>query len=349
MTSAERIAVEPAVMIWARESAGLDLDQAARKLSVSRSSLEGWEAGDKPPTIKQLRKAAKAYRRPLAVLLLSSPPNDFSPLRDFRRTGATEPMRSPELMTEVKRALTQREVFLELSEVSPASLAASDQIPAIGEDVSSEAAGILLRQALNLDSIPQATWSRPSEALNRCIGAVERLGVIVMQTHGIEVEELRGFSISELPYQVIALNGKDCPRARLFTLFHELAHLALRADHLPDLHEEETRHRTSDDETEHYCNSVAASILMPANAFLTEPLVAQSDGSKDWSLDELSQLTAGFGASSEAVLLRLVASKRPPGKLTGQGEQSLKMCTPRPEVVCVSGNGSPRVGRPTTY
>lgn len=306
MSASERIAITPAVISWARESAGLGPDQAAHKLTVSRATLDGWETGEKPPTIKQLRKAAKAYRRPLAVLLLPSPPTDFSPLQDFRRTSAAETSKSPELVSEVKRALTQREVFLELGEVAPTSVVSSDDIPRLDQGTSPEVAGSRLRETLGLDSIPSSLWSRPGEALNRCIRAVEKLGVIVIQTQGVEISELRGFSISESPHPVIALNGKDFPRPRLFTLLHELAHLGLRAGGLCDLHESTTTRATSLDSTEHYCNAVAASALMPAESLMRDASVARAESSYDWSLAELSQLSARFGASSEAVLLRLV-------------------------------------------
>ncbi|MHB2029307.1 MAG: ImmA/IrrE family metallo-endopeptidase [Acidimicrobiales bacterium] len=307
MSASERIAVTPAVIIWARESAGLDPDKAAHKLTVSRTTLDGWETGEKPPTIKQLRKVAKTYRRPLAVLLLPSPPTDFMPLQDFRRASAAETPQSPELVSEVKRALSQRDVFLELAELAPASVAPSDQLPIISQDTGSEEAGALLRSALELDSIPTAVWGRPNEALNRCIRAVEALGVIVIQTQGVEIDELRGFSISEPPYPVIALNGKDFPRPRLFTLFHELAHLALRAGGLCDLHEARASKATGRDDTEHYCNAVAASVLMPAELLLRDPGVSQAGADYGWTLDELGQLSARFGASSEAVLLRLLS------------------------------------------
>ena len=307
MSTAERIRVAPAVIIWARQSAGLDPDQAARKLTVSRTTLDGWETGDRPPTIKQLRKAAEAYRRPLAVLLLPSPPTDFSPLQDFRLISAADTPQSPELVSEVKRALTQREVFLELDEVAPMALVQSAQLPMIEQRMSSDAAGALLREALDLDSVPRALWSRPPDALNYCLRAVETLGVIVIQTQGVEIDELRGFSISEPPHPVIALNGKDFPRPRLFTLFHELAHISLRVGGLCDLHEAETNRVMSQDYTEHYCNSVAASVLMPAHTILRNAAVAQAREDYDWSLDELSQLSARFGASSEAVLLRLIS------------------------------------------
>ena len=307
MSSSERIVITPAVITWARESAGLDPDQAAHKMTVSRATLDGWESGEKPPTIKQLRKAAKAYRRPLAVLLLPSPPTDFSPLQDYRRSGASETSKSPELVSEVKRALTQREVFLELGEVAPTSVVSSDEIPRLDQAGSPEVGGSRLREALRLGSLPQSVWSRPGDALNRCIRAVEELGVIVIQTQGVEISELRGFSISESPHPVIALNGKDFPRPRLFTLLHELAHLGLRAGGLCDLHESQTSRSTSWDSTEHYCNAVAASALMPAESLMRDTAVARAGSTYDWSLGELSQLSARFGASSEAVLLRLVS------------------------------------------
>jgi len=41
--------------------------------------------------------------------------------------------------------------------------------------------------------------------------------------------------------------------------------------------------------------------------FLRDPIVAQAEQTYDWSLAELNDLSARFGASSEAVLLRLVS------------------------------------------
>jgi Zn-dependent peptidase ImmA (M78 family) len=220
--------------------------------------------------------------------------------------GAAVTPRSPELVSEVKRALTQREVFLELDEVAPTSVVSSDDIPDINQRMNPDKAGSQLREALGFDSIPQSLWSRPNEALNRCIRAAEELGVIVIQTQGVEISELRGFSISESPHPVVALNGKDFPRPRLFTLLHELAHLGLRAGGLCDLHEPQARGATSRDSTEHYCNAVAASTLIPAEVLLREVSVARAESTYEWSLAELSQLSARFGASSEVVLLRLV-------------------------------------------
>lgn len=61
--------VKPSVLKWARESLNLPLADAAKKIGVKVSKLSEWESesGGSSPTIGQLRKAANAYKRPLAV------------------------------------------------------------------------------------------------------------------------------------------------------------------------------------------------------------------------------------------------------------------------------------------
>jgi Zn-dependent peptidase ImmA (M78 family) len=172
--------------------------------------------------------------------------------------------------------------------------------------MSSDDAGGYLRTLLRLQEPASAIWRNPNDALNTSIAGVERLGILVVQTRGIKRGEMRGFSISEWPFPVVALNGGEWPRPRIFTLLHELCHLAINAGGLCDLHERRSE-PTADDQVEHYCNEVAASALMPRAIFLSQPEIQRADRLHEWSLDELRMLTSRFGASSEAVLLRLVA------------------------------------------
>lgn len=85
MTSRVYADIDPALLRWARRTAGYDLPTAAAKLGQDARRLEAWEAGEQRLTVPQLRKAAQVYRRPLAVFYLSEPPKGFSALRDFRR------------------------------------------------------------------------------------------------------------------------------------------------------------------------------------------------------------------------------------------------------------------------
>ena len=304
----ERISVQGSVLAWARRSAGFRAPKdVAGKLGVSVATVEKWEDNELDPTITQLRTAAKVYHRPLAVLLLREPPADFDAMRDFRNVEqADEAEWSPELHVEFRRAVLQREVMLELSEVSPDSVPDAETVVGVSLSAGPEAGGEAIRQFLGVTMAQQRVTGDPGVALNLWISAVEARGVIVMQTKGVELSETRGFSISEWPYPVIALNGSDWPRPRLFTLLHEMAHLALNLGGLCDLHVEAAG--ASDIET--FCNQVAASALLPASTLLSDPLVAQTSSGANWLLPELSALSSKYQVSSEAILLRLVSLGR---------------------------------------
>lgn len=311
MAPSERLPVAPTVLLWARQTAGLDEEEAASRIAVSRGILAAWESGSLEPTIEQLRAASRVYRRPLAVLLLPEAPLDFQPLRDFRRLpeASARAAWSPALHAEFKRAVTQREVFLELGQLSPSSLVGRRTELVIDSRTPADEVAARLRDALALDDLPPRLWSSPGEALNACIRATEMLGMLVIQTRGITTAEMRGFSISDTPFSVIALNGRDSPRARLFTLFHELCHVALASGGVCDLHETQPL-RDASDRIEHYCNEVAASTLLPRERVLSHPTVEQAGRGHAWTLPELATLSRAFGASSEAVLLRLITLDR---------------------------------------
>ncbi len=67
-------AIQPKILTWARETAGLSLDEAAVALGTKAERLASLEAGADEPTRPLLVKMAKAYRRPLLVFYLVEPP-----------------------------------------------------------------------------------------------------------------------------------------------------------------------------------------------------------------------------------------------------------------------------------
>ncbi|MFG2790002.1 ImmA/IrrE family metallo-endopeptidase [Streptomyces sp. NPDC048419] len=303
MSASQRIPVAAGILEWARKTAGYDKTLASKRLTVKEDRLTAFEQGELQPTINQLRQMSKLYKRPLAVLLLPAPPKEFDALRDFRRTGeAADLSWSPALHAEYKRALSQREVVLELSELSPSSVIASHHGFQLTRDTNPEDAGKALREFLGMDSWKSGIINNPRNALRAAIDAVENHGILVLQTRDVDISEMRGFSTSAWPYPVIILNGSDWPRPKLFTLLHEMCHLALNAGGLCDLHESTTQKR-SEDRVEQYCNRVAASALMPAGRVMSDPVVRTTE---QWTLDGLLGASQRFGASSEAFLLRLI-------------------------------------------
>ena len=54
---------------------------------------------------------------------------------------------------------------------------------------------------------------------------------MVAQITGVSLSEMRGISMYYDTFPIIAINNKDFERAKVFSLFHEVAHLVRRSHH----------------------------------------------------------------------------------------------------------------------
>jgi Zn-dependent peptidase ImmA (M78 family)/transcriptional regulator with XRE-family HTH domain len=294
------------LLVWARQSSGYEIAAAAAKLKVTEDRLRSWEAGAARPTIAQLRNAAKAYKRPLAIFYLPAPPADFQPLRDYRRVPDAQLGKlSPELLATIRRARAVRETAIELSELADEPLGSAPQLGRAGDP---EGFGADARELLGVTLAQQATWRDQRRALNAWIDAVSRLDILVLQAQSIAVEEMRGFSISAERLPVIVLNGADMPRGRIFTLLHEFAHVLMQADGVCDV-APQNRARGPSDEIEIFCNRVAAATLMPLAAFRSEPELRDAPADGRWTEDVVRALSERYSVSAETVVRRLYAMK----------------------------------------
>src|SRR5262249_33728614 len=129
---------------------------------------------------------------------------------------------------------------------------------------------------------------------------LEAKGVLLFQ-FSIPVEEARAFSLMEhLP--IIVLSSKDSYPARVFSTFHELAHLFLRQPGLciPEI----ARPRTSDHQIEQVCNAAAGLALVPTDQLLSRAEARSLRRDTD-AHDMLEPLARHFGVSRQVILRRL--------------------------------------------
>jgi Zn-dependent peptidase ImmA (M78 family)/DNA-binding XRE family transcriptional regulator len=305
-----RAPIEPSVLVWARETAGMSQDQAAMALGVPSAQVRKWETGDLHPTMGQLRTIAEKYRRPLGTFLLREPPQEAAQTpHDFRHlAGGIPAAKSPALIAQLRLAANRRvqalELYDELGERPPVfSLMAT-------VDESADVVAERVRAFLNVSLDEQRRWRTPEVALAAWKEAFEAAGVLVFQFSKLDVTQMRGVSLADLPLPVIITNAKDSPSARVFTLFHELAHLALRSSGLCDLDQGDTR-PPEEQRTEVFCNAIAAAALVPKRALLSLPYVRARPGvTIEWTDDEIDQIRREFGVSRFVVLRRLVATDR---------------------------------------
>lgn len=298
MSTAFTPKVNPALLVWTRRTAGLNLAAAAKRIRVSEDALKAWEEGAAVPTIGELRRASEAYKRPLAIFMLPEPPREWSAIHDYRKLpeeiAGEGP--SPALLAELRRAEERREIAIEILEdgEEPPAFPVIASVAEDPEDVADR-----IRAALGVSIDEQQAWDDKHEASHDWIRAVERLGVLVFQASRIPLSEMRGVSISFAQFPIVLINGADAARGRIFSMLHEVTHLALRQGGVCLFHDS--------DATEVFCNHVAGAILIPARSILADPLLTRRRrGPGVWTDAEIRRLARRFSASEEATLRRLV-------------------------------------------
>lgn len=299
------IDVASGVLTWARESIGLPLEVAAKRLGIKPATLAAMEEGSRPIALAKVRQMAKLYDRPLIAFFLPGPPHEEELLPDFRVIHDGESRAwSPALTRAFRRAVGQREVMLSLT----SSEDSEEQIPEVfltlNLRTNPEEAAQSVREWLEP---PTLRSNNPYDHLSAWINQVEERGILVTQMSDVPIEEARGFSIGRYPLPVIAINGAEPPRGKLFTLVHEVAHILLHRSALCDLEDAEASSAGPEGRhLEWYCNSVAAAVLMPRRAVMEAVGTRNAGRDTSWSDDDLKVLAGGFGVSAEAMLVRLI-------------------------------------------
>jgi Zn-dependent peptidase ImmA (M78 family)/transcriptional regulator with XRE-family HTH domain len=283
-----RVPINGATLRWARNLAHITEEELGRAAGMSASRIAEIEDGSDSPTYVQTRKLAKKLDRPTAFLLVDPPATaDIPTTADFRGGGDDI---TALLARELKRAEAHRRTLhdLEGSVATPPELA-----PVTRRTVTQSAE--FARQALgiNIDSVPNVAPGNP--AFNYWRGLLEHAGFIIFQSTGIGLDVYRGLSIYHDTLPIILLNGADSAAGKIFTLFHELAHLANRTSGLCLLEE-----RITD---EALCNAFAAEFLMPT--IRVETLV------RDLHHDEeVAKVATHFRVSKLAAAVKLKSMNR---------------------------------------
>jgi Zn-dependent peptidase ImmA (M78 family) len=293
-----RVEVKAELLRWARERAGLELEDLVRPFP----RLEEWERGETRPTLKQVESYARRTRVPVGYLFLTEPPQEHVPIPDLRTMGDRRLERpSPNLLETIYICQERQEWFRE-----HARRTGEDALPFVGsatlhDDVTEVAAR--MRDALEFDLDERAELTRWTDALRCFVEQADELGVLVMasgivlnDTHRkLDPEEFRGFALVDEYAPVVFVNGADTRAAQMFTLAHELAHVWLGQSALSDAQAA----FVSEHATERWCNQVAAELLVPL-------AVIREEFNGDASLhDEMERLARRFKVSTLVTLRRI--------------------------------------------
>ena len=266
--------ITPGVLSWARRRRDLDADGLARKVGVKPENVKAWEAGDGLPTFRQAQKAAEALYIPFGYLFLREPPAERLPIPDLRTVGDKPPRApSPDFLDLVNDILTKQQWYREYREA-----AGAEPLPFVGRygvDDDAETIAADIRGALSIDD-DMREGAADLDAFRRELTLrCEGLGVLVMRSgivgnntrRPLDVDEFRGFAISDDLAPLVFVNGRDAKAAQIFTLAHEMAHLWIGEGGVsnPDY---KLRADEQGNDVERVSNRVAAETLIPSADFL---------------------------------------------------------------------------------
>ena len=278
--------INPEILEWARETAGLELDEAAGRLGFIKATetesaaqrLLAFESGERKPTRNQLLKFATVYRRPLLTFYMKQPPARGDRGEDFRQSSSQVTRRENSLLDALLRDIHARQEMVK-------SLLEDEEeireLPFVGSakaDQGADTVAVSIAATLKFDY--RSHVSRPSDAdalFKMLRERTEAAGVFVLLAGdlgsyhtALGSEVFRGFAISDRIAPFVIINDQDARPARSFTLLHELAHVWLDTSGVSGTPSPE-KPASLHDRIERFCNDVAGEFLLPAVALHMRP------------------------------------------------------------------------------
>lgn len=237
----------PHVIRWARKEMQVTIEDAAHTLRLEAEEYASLESGDSTPTLKQLRKMALKYKRPVALFFLPAAPASPREPKDYRRGGSNKGIK---LKLSFRKARRVQEYLEELG------LEDNATYPTLSSDSASEAASTL-RHYLGLTMGKQLEGSDPKTLFAVVQAKLQADGISVLM-HSWPRGEARAYSFADFPKVIVITTNDSVQGARNFSIIHEMTHIGLGRSGLCSVTADRSRYAT-----ERFCDKVAVEFLMP--------------------------------------------------------------------------------------
>lgn len=288
------------MLIWARGETIFKTpeDLENRFPQFSAEKIKAWESGEDLPSVTEAKELAAKYKLPFACFFMPKCP-EKKPKKSYvdRRTfwGSDYSMMSYELWSEIERIKSDRDILLSYWDGEENY----DSLPIVTNIDDIKTIGLGIKQYLNIPLSFNKKKEYGGNPFNYFRKKLEEKGIIVAQLSGVELFEMKGLSIYEDNFPIVAVNNRDYERSKVFSLFHEVAHLIRRSSSLCLINDDQRN-----DAEEKLCDSIAAEILMPTNEFLNvvKGIAKTRENINSYVLQAIADK---FGVSTVAVFRRL--------------------------------------------
>jgi len=295
-------AINPEILIWARERAGLTVEDVAAIFKKDSAEIHDWESGRKFPAFGQLEKLSRThYKIPLAVFFFPSPPVVEDPASSFRLLPEVEIEKFIPDTRFVMRKVRARQLFL--YEMNDGKNPAED--PIFRSLIASPSNSMRnfskkVRERLGISLDEQSSWHDAEEAFKEWREAVESSGIMVFKSP-FKQRDVSGFCLWNDEFPVICVSNSTTHTRQVFTLFHELAHLLFGVSGITQRDDSYIAElEPSDQIIEVACNKFAAEFLVPTVDFRKRADLKSFDD------ETIANLAQHYNVSREVIALKLL-------------------------------------------
>lgn len=263
---AVKVNIQPAVINWALSQT--KEEQLGTKLM---DNIMRWLDGSKTPTFNQIEDFSRKANIPLGYFFLQTPPVEEIKLLEYRTVDSIElanPSRNLiDTIHEMENVQDWMKDYRQDADFDTLEIVGSLKEKTDVKEISNQ-----IRTDLGMPSDWYKNTRTISEAFNYVRGLLEYSGILVMlngivgkNTHrALSIDEFRAFAMVDEWAPLIFINSADSDGAKLFSLFHEVAHIWIGEN---DLYNDRRNSKNVKD-IEILCNSVASELMVPQEIFL---------------------------------------------------------------------------------
>lgn len=291
-----KLPINKDILVWARTSIGLSIEEVAHKFKKPEKEIEAWEEGISSPTFSQLERLAfEIYKRPLAVFFFPDVPEEESPRTEFRTLPATLINELPSEIVKLYRKGKLYQLYLdELFEGREPVEKPLLESYSLSEQTDITNLTRALRKELKISIDEQTKWHSTETAFKEWRMALEAIGIFVFKD-AFKNDAFSGFCLYDEKYPVIFVNNSLPDSRQVFTLFHELGHLLFKSGGI----DFRSSAYASSFESYYYnveviCNKFANTFLIPHEEMDSFPAIV--------SESQFQKLANHFSVSREVIL-----------------------------------------------
>ena len=282
---------------WAVKESGITTRDLDSRLRVNRGTVEGWIHGHGQPNMTQFNRLKSALKRPAAIFFMDTPPLATESVVVTRfALGAPERSRSPAERLAIRDSWRVGRFVFGLFEDLGLKF---EDVPQVSLDEDPEEVATKMRMDyLRVPIEEQLALRSSARAFRFWRGLIERKGILTF-AYSLRENSARGFSIATDSSPIVSISTNWHPSVSVYTLIHQLGHIFTRTSSSCF---EDTVTGPTTDPTERWCESFAASFLMPRE-------VIQSLIRTHTSIDPISKATwlaDQLSVNRRVALLRLI-------------------------------------------